>query len=141
MSVSRILLAVSSPWASDRFLEPITDLSKRLDAEVVIAHVTQQQDEDENDSDARQRGEQTLKLLTDALSDADVRAEGVMLFANDTAKAILNTAQARNCTLIVLGVNGKGMFKRLIAPDVPSVVIRQSPIPVLVCPANWVGTF
>ena len=139
MSKSRILVAVSSPWASEKLAAPIADLTKRLNAEAIIAHVTQVQEEDEHESDATQRGEQTLKLLTEAMKEAGAEAEGLMLISNDVAKAILNTAKARNCTMIVLGLTGKGVLKRLIAGDVPANIIRQADLPVLLCPANWNG--
>lgn len=140
MSQSKLLVAVSSPWASEKLTEPIADLARRLDAQAIIAHVAQMQDQDEHESDARQRGEQTLNVLTASLREAGIEAEGVMLFANDVAKAILNTARARNCTLIVLGLSGKGVLKRLIAGDVPGNLIRHADMPVLLCPANWSGT-
>ena len=136
---SRILVAVSSPWASEKLTEPIADLARRLQAEAVVAHVAQIQDDDEHESDAAERGDQTLKLLTQGLREAGVAAEGVMLFSDDIAKAILNTAKARSCTLIVLGLTGKGRLKRLIAGDVPANIIRQADLPVLLCPANWNG--
>jgi nucleotide-binding universal stress UspA family protein len=134
-----MLVAVSSPWASEKLTRPIADLARRLDAAAVVAHVSQLQEEDEHESDATQRGEQTLQLLTDRLREAGIEAEGVMLFSDDTAKAILNTARARQCTLIVLGLTGKGVLKRLIAGDVPGNLIRQTDLPVLLCPANWDG--
>ena len=139
MSKSRLLVAVSSPWASEKLADPIADLAKRLDAEVVVGHVAQLHDEDEHESDANQRGEETLKLLTEDLRKAGVNAEGVMLFSNDVPKAILSTAKARNCTMIVLGLTGKGVLKRLIAGDVPGNIIRHADLPVLLCPANWTG--
>ncbi|MEM6333407.1 MAG: universal stress protein [Planctomycetota bacterium] len=139
MIKSRMLVAVSSPWASEKLAEPIRDLAARLDAEVVVAHVATLHEEDEHESDATQRGEQTLKLMTDGLREAGLEAEGVMLFSDDTSKAILNTARARNCTVIVLGLTGKGVLKRLIAGDVPANLIRQTDLPVLLCPANWDG--
>ena len=135
-----MLVAVSSPWASEKLAKPIADLANRLGAEVLVSHVTTLQDEDEHESDATQRGEQTLKLIVDELRAAGVTTEGVMLFSDDTAKAILNTAKARECTLIVLGLTGKGVLKRLIAGDVPANIIRQADMPVLLCPANWNGT-
>ena len=138
---SRLLVAVSSPWASEKLTAPIADLARRLDAEAVVAHVAHLQDEDEHESDAKHRGEQTLKLLTQGLLDAGVHAEAVMLFSDDVPKAILNTAKARSCTLIVLGLTGKGVLKRLIAGDVPANIIRQADLPVLLCPANWNGEF
>ncbi|MFP4144283.1 MAG: universal stress protein [Phycisphaeraceae bacterium] len=139
MSRSRLLIAVSSPWASEKLVRPMADMAHRLGAEVVVAHVAQLQEEDEHESDATQRGEQTLKLLTDGLRDQGIEAEGVMLFSDDTAKAILNTARARQCTMIILGLTGRGVLKRLIAGDVPTNLIRQTELPVLLCPANWSG--
>ena len=136
---TRMLVAVSSPWASEKLMAPIADLARRLDAEAVVAHVAQVQDDDEHESDATQRGEETLKLLAQGLRDAGVAAESLMLFSDDIAKAILNTAKARKCTLIVLGLTGKGVLKRLIAGDVPANIIRQASLPILLCPANWNG--
>lgn len=136
---SKILIAVSSPWASEKLAQPIADLAKRLDAEAVVAHVATLHEEDEHESDATQRGEQTLKLLSDELRNAGIATDGVMLFSDDTPKAILNTAKARGCTMIVLGLTGKGVLKRLIAGDVPTNIIRQAQVPVLLVPANWDG--
>ena len=135
-----MLVAVSSPWASEKLAAPIADLARRLDARVLIAHVAQLQEEDEHESDAAQRGEQTLKMLTDGLIAKGIEAEGVMLFSDDTTKAILNTAHARQCTLIVLGLTGRSLLKRLISGDVPGHLIRQTDVPVLLCPASWTGT-
>ncbi|MEM7681116.1 MAG: universal stress protein [Planctomycetota bacterium] len=139
MPDSRLLVAVSSPWASEKLARPIADLALRLSARVLVAHVATFQDEDEHESDASERGEQTLEVIKGALSEAGVDAEGVMLFSDDTAKAIMNTARKSNCTLIVLGLTGKGVLKRLIAGDVPANIIRQSDLPVLLLPANWDG--
>jgi len=132
-------VGVSSPWASEKFAGPIVDLAQRLEADVIIAHVAQLQEEDEHESDAKQRGEQTLKLLADALQEAGVDAEGVLLFSDDIPKALLKTAKARGCTLIVLGLTGKSMLKRLIVGDVPGNVTRQTDIPVLLFPPNATG--
>lgn len=137
---SRLLVAVSSPWASGKLVGPIGDLAARLDAEVLVAHVATLHEADEHESDATQRGEQTLQLLTNGLKEAGVSAEGIMLFSDDTAKAILNTARARACTMIILGLTGKGVLKRLIAGDVPANIIRAADIPVMLCPANWEGS-
>jgi nucleotide-binding universal stress UspA family protein len=137
-----MLIAVSSPWASEKFAGPIADLAQRLESEAIVAHVANVQEEDEHESDATNRGEQTLKLLTDGLREAGISAEGVMLFSDDTAKAILNTARARDCSMIVLGLTWRqasGIWralKRLIAGDVPGNLIRQTDLPVLLWPAN-----
>ncbi len=137
---SKMLVAVSSPWASEKLVKPIADLARRLDGDVLVAHVATLQDEDDHESEATERGEQTLKLMVDGLKQAGVDADGVMLFSDDTPKAILNTAHARGCTAIALGLTGKGVLKRLIAGDVPANLIRQTNLPVLLLPANWDGT-
>lgn len=144
MAVSRMLVAVSSPWASERFAAPLVDLAQRLGAEVLIAHVAQIQQADKNEADAKARGEATLNLLIDELRETGIEADGVLIFSEDVAKAILNTAKERNCTLIVLGASGDGMlrglFKRLFSNDVTTSVTRQATVPVLLCPTNWRGT-
>lgn len=139
LSTSRLLVAVSSPWASQKLVGPIGDFALRLDAEVLVAHVAHMHEEDEDETDAQQRGEQTLQLFVEGLKQAGVKAEGLMLFSDDVPKAILNTAKKRGCTMIVLGLTGKGVLKRLIAGDVPGNIIRQADLPVLLCPANWLG--
>lgn len=111
------------------------DLAQRLGATLDIAHVAQVQEDDEHESDAKARGEQTLKLLVDALLEAGLEAEPILLFSDDVAKALLNTAHARGCTLIVLGLTGKSMLKRLIGGDIPGNIVRQTDIPVLLFPA------
>jgi nucleotide-binding universal stress UspA family protein len=118
---------------------PIVDLTRRLDAEAVVAHVAKLREEDETEADAKERGEQTLKMLAKAMLDAGIEAQGVMLFSDDIAKAIVNIAKARDCTLIVLGLSMKGMIKRLIGGDVPGNIIRQADVPVLLCPSTWEG--
>ena len=139
MGTSRIMVAVSSPWASQKLTEPILDLARRLEAEVVVAHVAKLHETDETEADAKERGEQTLKMLPPAILAAGLEAQGVMLFSDDVAKAIVNTAKARDCTVIVLGLTGKGVLKRLIGGDVPGNIIRQAGIPVLLCPSTWSG--
>lgn len=132
-------MAVSSPWASEKIVEPLLDLTKRLEAEVVVAHVAQTQEEDEAESDATQRGEQTLQLLRDVLEKEQVVCDTVMLFADDIAKALVKTAAAKDCTLIVIGTGSKGVFQRLFGGDVPGNLARLSEVPVLMLPTSWSG--
>ena len=140
MSHSRILVAVSSPWASEKQAEVVADLASRLDAEAVVVHVAQVRDEDDDESDSRQRGEQTLNLLTEALKQAGVQADGLMLFSADAAKAILSTANARRCTLIVIGASQKGKVKRMFGGDLPHTIAQHTKIPVMILPVDWSGT-
>lgn len=140
MAASRILVAVSTPWASDKLFHAVRDLANRLGGSVVVAHVARPTEEDESDADTRQRGEQTLATLTTRLVEANVPAEGVLLFGDDVAKAILNAADDQHATLILLGLSGKGRFARLLAGDIPQQIIRASHLPVLLFPPDWSGT-
>ena len=140
MNPSRVLVAVSSPWASEKLAKPISDMVRRLDASAVITHVAHTKDQDQNEADAKQRGEQTLDVLSEAMKQAGVDTEVVMLFADDIPKAIIKTATARNCTMIVLGLSGKNVLQRLLGGDVPVELLKQTQIPVLLCPAAWNGS-
>jgi len=137
---SRILVAVSTPWASDKLFVTVRDLADRLGASVVVAHVARPTEEDESTDDTRQRGEQTLSTLTSRLSDANVPAEGLLLYGDDVSRAILNAADAQSATLIVLGLSGKGRVARLLAGDIPQQITRQAHVPVLLFPPDWSGT-
>jgi len=136
---SRILVAVSTPWAGERLVRTLSDLAGRMDASIVVAHVMQVSEEDETESDARRRGELTLSTLTGSLAEAGVAAEGVLLFGDDVARAILNAAEAHHVTLIAMGASGKGRMSRLLAGDVPQQIARQADRPVLIFPPDWSG--
>jgi len=140
MPSSKILVAVSSPWASEKLVETVRDLATRLRASVVVAHVCQASDEDDSQDDTRKRGEQTLKTLTDKLEAASIKCEGVLLFGDDIARAVANAAKAQRCTLMVIGLSAKGRMARWFAGDVPTSLLRNAEIPVLVYPPDWSGT-
>src|SRR5258706_11708824 len=40
LRMSRILVAVSSPWAAQKAVDPVSNLAKRLGAEVLVIHVS-----------------------------------------------------------------------------------------------------
>lgn len=140
-AVSRLLVAVSSPWASEKLAKPIGDLAERLHCEVLITHVARLQDTDEEESAMSERGEQTIERLASLLRTRGIKCEGVMLFEDhhDPAKLILQTAHAKGCTAIALGLAGKAATKRLVSGDMPASIIRQADLPVLLLPANWDG--
>jgi nucleotide-binding universal stress UspA family protein len=134
--MSRILVAVSSPWASQRLIEPVNGLASQLGADVVVAHVSrpsggQLREQEQSD------GEAAVKLLADSLRGRDIKVETLLLFADDIAPAIINTAVEQKVTLIVLGMTGKNMFARLIAGNVPVELIKQTRVPVLLIPPDW----
>jgi nucleotide-binding universal stress UspA family protein len=136
--MSRILVAVSSPWAATKVLDPIADLGKRLNAEVLVVHVSrpsggQVRDQEEAD------GEAAISLLREKLAERGVAVQTLLMFSDDIARAILNTAIEREVSLIILGLTGKNVFARLLAGNVPVELIRNTRVPVLLLPPDWNG--
>lgn len=134
--MSRILVAVSSPWASQRLVEPVADLAKRMGAEVLVAHVSrpsggQLREQEQAD------GESAVRLLSEKLQERAVAVQTLLMFSDDIARAILNTAAEREISLIVLGLTGKNVFARLLAGNVPVELIKNTKVPVLLLPPDW----
>jgi nucleotide-binding universal stress UspA family protein len=137
--MSRILIAVSSPWASERVIEPLADLARRINAEVLVVHVSrpsggQMREQEQAD------GESAIRVLREQLEQRGVVVQTLLMFSDDIARAILNTAVEREVTLIVLGLTGKNVFARLLAGNVPVELIKNTRIPVLLFPPEHKGT-
>ena len=137
--MSRILIAVSSPWASERVIEPLADLARRINAEVLVVHVSrpsggQMREQEQAD------GESAIRVLREQLEQRGVVVQTLLMFSDDIARAILNTAVEREVTLIVLGLTGKNVFARLLAGNVPVELIKNTRIPVLLFPPDHKGT-
>lgn len=134
--MSRLLVAVSSPWASQRVVDPVAGLARQLDAEVLVLHVSrpsggQMREQEQAD------GEAAVRLLSAQLQERGVAVQTLLTFSDDVARAILNTAVERDVTLIVLGLTGKNVFARLLAGNVPVELIKNTRVPVLIIPPDW----
>ncbi|HEY1685244.1 MAG TPA: universal stress protein [Tepidisphaeraceae bacterium] len=134
--MSRILVAVSSPWAAERMIEPVSDLAKRLAAEVLVVHISrpsggQMHEEEQHD------GEKSMATLRDRLNDKGIAVQTLLMFSDDIARAVLNTAAEHEISLIVLGLTGKNVFARLLAGNVPVELIRNTKVPVMLLPPDW----
>lgn len=137
--MSRILVAVSSPWAAQKVVGPVTELAKRLLAEVLVVHVSRPSGGQMREQE-QEEGESAVSLLRDKLQERSVAVQTLLLFSDDIARAILNTAVDREVTLIVLGLTGKNIFARLLAGNVPVELIKNTRIPVLLLPPDFNGT-
>ena len=136
--MSRILIAVSSPWAAAKVVDPVADLAKRLGAEVLVVHVSrpsggQMREQEQAD------GEEAISLLRSRLQERHIAVQTLLMFSDDIARAVLNTANERGITLIVLGLTGKNVFARLLAGNVPVELIKNTRIPVLLLPPDHKG--
>ncbi len=137
--MSRILVAVSSPWAAERVAAPLVDLASRLQADVLVVHVSRPSSGQMREQEQEQ-GEAAIATLRQKLHDARVPVQTLLLFSDEIPQAIISTAQERNCTLICLGLTGKNVFARLLAGNVPVELIKNTKIPVLLLPPDWNGT-
>jgi len=136
--MSRILVAVSSPWAAQKVLEPISDLAKRLAAEVLVVHVSRPSAGQMREQEQAE-GESAINILREKLQERGLTVQTLLLFSDDIARAVLNTAIERQASLIVLGLTGKNVFARLLAGNVPVELIKATRIPVLLLPPDWTG--
>jgi len=132
-------VALSSPWAAQKVVEPLADLARRLSAEVLVVHVSrpsggQMREQEQAD------GEAAISLLRGKLAERGVAVQTLLMFSDDIARAILNTAAEREVTLIALGLTGKNVFARLLAGNVPVELIKNTRIPVLLLPPDCAGT-
>jgi nucleotide-binding universal stress UspA family protein len=137
--MSRILIAVSSPWAAQKVVEPVADLARRLAAEVLVVHVSRPSGGQMREQE-QQDGESSITLLRQGLTDRGIVVQTLLMFSEDIARAILNVADERAVSLIVLGLTGKNVFARLLAGNVPVELIKNTKIPVLLLPPDWNGT-
>ena len=136
--MSRILVAVSSPYAAGKVAECVGDMARRLAAEVLVVHVSrpsggQMREQEQAD------GESAIRVLREQLEQRGVVVQTLLMFSDDIARAILNTAIEREVTLIVLGLTGKNVFARLLAGNVPVELIKNTRIPVLLFPPEHKG--
>jgi nucleotide-binding universal stress UspA family protein len=136
--MSRILLAVSSNYAAQKVVDCVVDLSQRLEAEILVVHVSrpsggQMREQEQAD------GEAAISFLRSKLQERDVAVQTLLMFSDDIARAVLNTAAEREVSLIVLGLTGKNIFARLLAGNVPVELIKNTKIPVILLPPDWNG--
>jgi nucleotide-binding universal stress UspA family protein len=134
--MSRILLAVSSNYAAQKVVDCIVDLSKRLAAEILVVHVSRPSGGQMREQE-QEEGESALRYLRERLVSRGVAVQDLLLFSDDIARAILNTAVEREASMIVLGLTGKNVFARLLAGNVPVELIKNTKIPVLILPPDW----
>jgi nucleotide-binding universal stress UspA family protein len=136
--VSRLLVAVSSNLAAERLAGPACDLAKRLAAEVLVVHVSRPAGGQMRQQEQAE-GETAIALMRTKLQERGVVTQTLLMFSDDIARALITTAEERQCTAIVLGLTGKNIFARLLAGNVPVELIKSTQIPVLLLPPDWDG--
>jgi nucleotide-binding universal stress UspA family protein len=134
--MSRILIAISSPYAAQRVVDAVGDLAKRLNAEVLVVHVSRPSGGQMREQEQAE-GEQAIRFMREELHNKGLQVQDLLMFSDDIARAILNIALEREATMIVLGLTGKNVFARLLAGNVPVELLKNTKIPVLILPPDW----
>lgn len=80
----------------------------------------------------REAAEKVLAGAQEAAGRIGVEADTVYLENALPAEAIVETAKARNCSLIAMSSHGRRGLGRLVLGSVTSEVLAHSPVPVLV---------
>jgi len=134
--MSKILVAVSSALAAERLIEPVANLGKRIGAEVLVVHVSRPSS-GQTRADEEAEGDKAVRTLQEGIAAHGLTVHTLLMFSDDIARAILNTADEQQATLLCLGLTGKNVFARLLAGNVPVELIRNTKIPVLLFPPEF----
>jgi nucleotide-binding universal stress UspA family protein len=78
-----------------------------------------------------------VRLLSGKLQEHGVLVQTLLMFSDDIARAVLNTATEREISLIVLGLTGRNVFARLLSGNVPVELIKNTKVPVMLLPPDW----
>ena len=122
--------------AAERLVVPVGDLARKLGAEVLIVHVSRPSGGQARDHE-QVDGENAVRTLSDRIADEGVAVQTLLMFSDDIARAIINTAVEHHVTMICLGLTGRNVFSRLLAGNVPVELIRNTRVPVLLFPPDW----
>ena len=131
--MSKIVVAVSSALAAERLINPVGNFAKKIGAEVLVIHVSRPSAGQGRENEEAE-GDKAVRALQDGIAAKGVAVQTLLMFSDDIARAILNTAEEQKATLLCLGLTGKNVFARLLAGNVPVELIRNTKVPVLLFP-------
>lgn len=146
--MQRILVAVNGSKHSEKVVDFAAGLAKDLSARIVLIFVMPRPDVPEDYADYAKReilanpvasylntvSEQIITKLGARIAKKGIEFEGIYHLGNPVEK-IMETAQAKKVTLVVVGMHGLRRFGRLRAlGSVSRKIIDKSPVPVLVVP-------
>jgi nucleotide-binding universal stress UspA family protein len=143
-----ILLATDGSELAQRGVDHGLSLAKALGAKVTIVTATEPfpfssravgagwvptaEDRYNYEKGQKEFADETLKTAKDAADRIGVAAETLHIVDAHAATAIIETAQARDCSLIVMASHGRRGLGRLILGSQTAEVLAHSPVPVLV---------
>ncbi len=138
-----ILAPVDGSDTSERGLREAIALAAEQNARLVLLHVVDNYPRVADRATAvafaetldflRASGNSLLERARDLALDAGVDAEVCMreITSQRVADVVVDEAKHRACDLIVMGTHGRRGFSRLALGSDADLVVRQSPVPVL----------
>ncbi|HYM51712.1 MAG TPA: universal stress protein [Candidatus Limnocylindrales bacterium] len=132
----RILLAVDGSDYSRDVIPAAAEVAAKFDADVFVLHVFER-DLGRAGAFPMETPDEATKIVSNAvaaLKAKGVQAEGEVQHAisGHAAKHIVETAQTRNCDLIVMGSRGLSDLGGLLLGSVTHKVLQLAHVPVLV---------
>jgi len=145
---SRILVPIDGSPTAERGLREAIDIAAQMKAHLVLLHIVDDypmllEMSSAATFEASRRhllkfGEDVLDQARKRVDEAGVSSEGVLREVTSlrAADAIVEEAGKRGCQLIVMGTHGRRGFNRLAMGSDAELVLRESPVPVLLvrCP-------
>lgn len=137
----RILFAHNATPAAERALIYLEYLARREDAEVIVLHVYQSPDRYATTAGYGKLVEQLEAVAHEVvddtveyLQDAGISALGLVQAGNSVGRAIVETAEAEDVSVIVLGTRGPSKVTDILLGHVSTEVLRGARCPVLIVP-------
>lgn len=139
----RILVPFDGSVPSQRGLREAVTLARTLGSQLVLLHVIDGFPKQLEMASAEvyrqsierlhQRGEELLNQARTAATAAGVPAESLLrdIEMETVADAIVEQARKSQCALIVMGTHGRRGMRRLAMGSDAELVLRASPVPVL----------
>lgn len=139
----RILVPIDGSAPSLRGLQEAVALGKCLGARLVLLHIVDDFPMVVDMAPApayqqtlelmRQRGHEVLARASETVQAAGLTAEALLrdVQQETVADAILDQVRTSSCQLIVMGTHGRRGMKRLAMGSDAELVLRASPVPVL----------
>lgn len=138
----KILVPVDGSKSSNRSVEVAKEIGKKFEAELLIMTVVSETSIFEQyptnfpytlevNKANTERAEYVLKEVEESLKDYPYKVE-LFHTIGSPAEEIVNVAEERECSLIIVGNRGLGAFSRTLLGSVSNKVINASKISVLV---------
>ena len=139
----RILVPTDGSELSDKAIKAAVDLARTLKASLVglttlepysYSNLSEYRPETLDDYEARmdKAGAERLARITDAASQAGVPVETVSVKSFSPYEAIIDTAKASKCDLIVMASHGRRGLNAVLLGSETQKVLTHTTIPVMV---------